>query len=94
MVSPPSSPLGHIGTHPYSDVSIRLMHAGPVSSEIWDKGVKSTAAGEAGSGNWDIYSGTQYGAAMEATRKFLLQDMESKSFFLPCEDVAKKCWEV
>jgi len=68
--------------------------AGPASSEIWEKSMRSEAALEHGVGDWARYADTQYSGAMQSTRKFVVSEMDSSDFYLPCSTIANTIHKV
>ena len=64
------------------------VYPGPTSSEIWEKSMRSEAALEHGVGDWSRYADTAYSAAMQSTRKFVISEMDSSTFYVPCSAIA------
>lgn len=56
--------------------------------------MKARKPAEKGTGDWGLYKGTQYAAAMASTRKFVLAELESPDFYSPCSAIATKVYEV
>ena len=74
--------------------TVMIWYAGPTSSEIWEKSMRSETALEHGVGDWSRYADSAYAAAMQSTRKFVISEMDSSTFYVPCTAIADTIHEV
>lgn len=56
--------------------------------------MKSEQPLEKGTGDWGRYADSQYAAAMNSTRKFVLKELASRDFYLPCEAISAEVHKV
>jgi hypothetical protein len=56
--------------------------------------MRSEAALEHGVGDWGRYADSQYSDAMQSTRKFVVSEMDSSDFYLPCSAIANTIHKV